>query len=181
MAARIQLPRNRRWLELLLSPRTVVERVLTDVSLKQKILLVSTNRIKLFLNLSVLASIQRSLQYKLLHSPLTKRSEKKKGMRGGKVRRRKLDGIKSRDLTFFSSSKVQLLVNARKKERERKEVCSPTVSRENIYSSGGIFLARGKQASETRREERRHRSPGVRSSKVFFSSMLLHAAPSLFL
>lgn len=142
MAARIQLPRNRRWLELLLSPRTVVERVLTDVSLKQKILLVSTNRIKLFLNLSVLASIQRSLQYKLLHSSLTKRSEKKKGMRGGKVRRRKLDGIKSRDLTFFSSSKVQLLVNARKKEREREKKFALQQFREKIFIPLVVFSSR---------------------------------------
>jgi len=35
VTARIQLPGNCRWLKMFLSPRTVVERIFTNVSLKQ--------------------------------------------------------------------------------------------------------------------------------------------------
>lgn len=82
-----------------------------------------------------------AIQTLTLTSDKAKR-EKKKGMRGGKVRRRKLDGIKSRDLTFFSSSKVQLLVNARKKEREREKKFALQQFREKIFIPLVVFSSR---------------------------------------
>lgn len=37
VAAWIQLPGNGRWLKMFLSPRTVIERIFTDVSLQKSI------------------------------------------------------------------------------------------------------------------------------------------------
>lgn len=148
MAARIQLPRNRRWLELFLSPRTVIERILTDVSLQEK----RTISITIVLDLPETCTFKLPISHSLI---LTEENQKKLE----EVTRieEKLGEIKSCDWTSFFGRTS--LINTKKQLR------SPTILRENIYSSRGIFLSRGKRAKPSR-EEKRHRSPGV--SKVFF-------------
>lgn len=150
MAARIQLPRNRRWLELFLSPRTVIERILTDVSLQEK----RTISISIVLDPPETCSFKLPISHSLI---LTEENQKK--LEEVTWIEEKLGGIKSRDSTSFFGRTS--LINTKKQLR------SPTISRENIYSSRGIFLWRGKRAKPSR-EEKRHRSPGVRSFKSFF-------------
>lgn len=188
MAARIQLPRNRRWLELLLSPRTVVERILTDVSLKQKLSISVTPL--------MLQRARAHTHAALANAPIFSdrnrvvpglpptvrtgrrnrtRSKKTKGKAGRSERKLERYEI-TRDSSCFRADKVQRLVNT------RKELCSRTVSRENIYSSRGISLARrASRGGGCCREAETSISGSSQFSKLFFPSpTLARAAASLF-